>query len=263
MQEQFWEILSGDHVASESRLGHKMGTGHLAHLCSWGAGREHPSPEVPGRLHGLRFSPWMGDLHLEQGSLWTWGPGPLPSPVLGGESCSAAPFKDQCVDMAKKYTINQTEGQILLTRKAARLPSSRLSSLICCPDISLQWKRADRGIGKPRCTWYIELAGWPERPCFLAVGHRWPLGLVFSRCRCSSRFYILSKLSAWSCFLNLCVSVCVWLAGCFLVCRIFSSCDPLASHCSGFSCCGVRALEFSFGSSQALERRISSGDARG
>ena len=66
MQEQFWEILSGDRVASESRLGHETGTGHLAHLCSWGAGREHPSPEVPGRLHGLRFSPWVGELRLEQ-----------------------------------------------------------------------------------------------------------------------------------------------------------------------------------------------------
>ena len=230
MQEQFWEILSGDRVASESRLGHETGTGHLAHLCSWGAGREHPSPEVPGRLHGLRFSPWVGELRLEQ------DPSHLLSLVV---SPAVQPIQGPVCGYGHEI-INQTEGQILLTRKARRLPSLHLSSYLCCPDISLKWRRADWGIGKPRCTWYMGLAGWPKRPCFL-VGYRWYLGLVFSRCRCSSGFYTLSKLSARSCFLNVCVCGLLGVS----LCRIFSGCGPLASHCRGFSCGGVRALDFS------------------
>lgn len=52
-----------------------------------------PSQSVPGWLHGLWFSPWVGELHLEQ------DPSHLLSLVV---SPAVQPHSRTSVDMAKK-----------------------------------------------------------------------------------------------------------------------------------------------------------------
>lgn len=204
MQEQFWEILWRS-VASGEQAGAWEGDRSL-----W---LTQPLEELAVSIPPQRFqvgcmgcgSALGGWAHLEQD---------LPSPVLGGESWCSPPLGflgyGQEINNKPNWRSNTAY------QESQGLPSAS-PLYLCCPDISLQWKRADWGTGKPRCAWQVGLAGDPVEALFLCSGLQVTPGpLPFTmQIQKKNRVYTPRKLSALKLVFKF-VCVCVFACWVFL-----------------------------------------------
>ena len=181
----------------ESRLGRERGTGHLALLVllrtrAWASLGQRGSGSATWTVFQPRGE--RGVVHgAEQfgaGLPVNRGPPPLSCPwwLILQRSPFQGPMRECGQEINNKP--NQRSNTAYQENHETAFMTSRLSYL-WCPDISLQCKRADWGIGKPRCARYLGLAGWQvdlRDPCFLAVGYRWHLGLIFTTFRSRNIF---------------------------------------------------------------------------
>lgn len=150
-------------MASESRLGHEKGTGHLAPLCSWELAVSIPRGSRLAAWTVVQPPGWVSFIWSRTPPIscpWWWvlQCSPIQGPVCGyGQEINNKP------NWRSNTAYQESQGTAFI---------ASLLSYLCCPDISLQWKRADwRGaLGSPGVRGRWAWPGGPRRPLFSCCG---------------------------------------------------------------------------------------------